>query len=447
MEVPMRRSNRAVAAAAAVVLALSVPSAVGQPIATAKPTTIAGGKALSAAHPVLTFDGQMHNPTPLPTVSNPDPTVCANECQLWTLHVGTKHQFLVSLHNASSSIDDGFNLYVYDPSGDEVARSSGIGSNGQAAVVTPTTSGDYTIAVTVTYAYDADARYLGEARVMARPSWRLPPCPRHGRCERLPALDVQPPTDVHVDGVPPIASTPLGFPFPVNAGTPNSCYLDENARTGVTRCLRFTSDVGNVGSGPLTLQIPWAAASPPSAAAVKCEATQVIVASHGPARRHDAGGCEFHAMHGHFHYLNFVEFSLHKVAPDGTTGRQIAASLKESFCLADDGYFGFATAAPNGPRTYVGQPDCNVPSTPTATSPNAWITMGLTPGWSDIYTWDTPDQYIDISDTPPGIYDIESRANPARKLVVAGPARPCATTRIKLTDDSVKVIDPDVPCH
>jgi hypothetical protein len=446
----MLRSRRAAATAVAVVLAVSMPSAAVEPISPQDPTPVAHGKRLSAAHPVLTFAGQMHNPTPLPTVSNPDPTVCVSECQLWALHVNTKHRFLVSVHNGSESIDDGFNLYVYDPSGAEVARAGGIGSNGQAAVVTPTGAGVYTVAVTVTYAYDANAKYLGEARVMARPSWHVPRCRGEHPCTELPALKVRPPTDVHVEGVPPVASTPLGFPFPVNAGTPNSCYLDETFRTGATRCLRFTSDVGNVGTGPLTLQIPWAAASSDGATAAalpgQCEATQVIVRTDGTARRHDAGGCEFHAQHGHFHYLNFVEFSLHKVDPDGTAGKQVAASLKESFCLADDGYFGFATAGPNGPRTYVGQPDCNVPSAPTPSPPDAWITMGLTPGWSDIYTWDTPDQFIDISDTPPGVYDIESRANPAGALVLSGPVSSCAATRIKLTDSAVKVLDPDVPC-
>jgi hypothetical protein len=259
---------------------------------------------------------------------------------------------------------------------------------------------------------------------------------------------VLPPTDVHVDGVPPVASTPLGFPFPVKAGTDNSCYLDETMMTGAMRCLRFTSDVGNVGSGPLTLRIPWAAADGPSAAALpgQCKATQLVLLSDGTTRKHDAGGCEYHTVHAHFHYLNFVEFSLRKVDSHGTTGAEVAESLKESFCLADDGYFGFGTAAPNGPRTYVGQPDCNVPSMPTTDAPDAWITMGLTPGWSDIYTWDTPDQYIDITNTPPGVYDIVARANPAHKLAVSGPATPCGATRIRLTDSSVKVLDADVRC-
>jgi hypothetical protein len=246
-----------------------------------------------------------------------------------------------------------------------------------------------------------------------------------------------------------VASTPLGFPFPVNAGTPNSCYLDETFATHAMRCLRFTSEVDNVGAAPLTLRIRWAkTGAPPSAAMVpgQCEAQQVIRRTSGKPSLHPAGGCTWHWQHGHFHYLDFVEFTLHKVNPDGSPGKQIAKSLKESFCLADDGYFGFGSAGPNGPRNYAGQPDCNVPSAPSAQAPEAWVTMGVSPGWGDIYTWDTPSQYIDITHIPPGTYDIVSVANPAGKLVVAGPTTTCAASRIKLTDASVKLLKAGVPC-
>lgn len=446
----MNRSKWVVTAALVAAVSAAVPAVALSPVSTSAATPVAGGVALSSGHPVLGFSGQMPNPTPLPTVSNPDPTVCTVDCQLWSLTVDTSRRFLVSIHNATTSIDDGFNLYVYDPAGNQVASSAGIGSNGQAAAVTPTSRGVYTIAVTVTYAYDANAGYVGEARLMTTPSWNVPKCASQPPCDLLPAIRVEPPTDVHVDGVPPVASTPLGFPFPVDASTGNSCYLDETASTNATRCLRFTSAIDNVGAAPLTLQIPWAAASSgqPTAAALpgECEADQVILRSDGSTTRRDAGPCEFHAEHGHFHYTDFVEFGLHDVNADGTTGAQIASSLKESFCLADDGYFGFGTPGPNGPRNYVGQPDCNVPSTPSAQSPDAWITMGVSPGWGDIYTWDTPDQYIDISNTPPGVYDIVSRANPAGLLALAGAPSPCAATRIQLTATAVTVIDPNVPC-
>jgi hypothetical protein len=446
----MVRSRRVALVAGAAMLAAAIPAvAQVRPVSTAPPTRVAQGVALSAQHPLLGFHGQMHNPTPLPTVSNPDPTACVNQCELWSLKVATSKPFLVSIHNGNSSIDDGFNLYVYDPSGDQVVASNGIGANGQAAVVTPSGNGVYTIAVTMTYAYDAQASYVGEARLMTRPTWDVPQCKSARPCDELPVLAVRPPSDVHVDGIPPVASTPLGFPFPVNAGTPNSCYVDETLATHALRCLRFTSEVDNVGAGPLTLRIRWAETGVPPRAAIipgECEAQQVIRRTDGSTRHRDAGGCTFHAQHGHFHYLNFVEFTLHKVNPDGTTGHQVAKSLKESFCLADDGYFGYGSPGPNGPRDYVGQPGCNVPSAPTTTPPKAWVTMGVSPGWGDIYTWDTPSQYIDVTHTPPGVYDIVSIGNPAGKLAVAGPAKTCAATRIRLTDASVKLLKSGIPC-
>jgi len=426
----------------------ALPAAAVPPIATAAPTPIAGE--LSPAHPVLTWQGQMHNPAPIPMAGNPDPTVCTVDCQLWSLDVGGTAPFLVSLHNATQSIDDGFNLYVYDPSGNQVASSSGIGSNGQAALVQPAEKGTYTVAVTVTYAYDTDAAYVGEARRIAPESWDLPHCADAVPCPLLPALQALPPTDVHVDGVPPVASTPLGFPFPVDASTGSSCYADETVNTGASRCLRFTSEVDNVGTGRLSLEIPWAAASSGGLQSGfvpdRCAAKQVVAYSDGSSRTRDAGLCEFHAAHGHFHYRDFVEFSLHTVNADGTTGAEVASSLKESFCLADDGYFGFGSAGPNGPRGYVGQPDCNVPAPGALGSPDTFVQMGLTPGWGDIYTWDTPDQFIDITSTPPGVYDLVARANPAGALLLEGPAQSCGATRIRLTATSVTALPDTVPC-
>jgi hypothetical protein len=441
----MRPLRLALVTAAALAACLTLPAAAVPPAGTASATAVPGG-ALSSAHPVLTFTGRMHNPAPVPMASDPDPTVCAVNCQLWSLKVSTKSPFLVSIHNGNDSIDDGFNLYVYDPAGEQVASASGIGSNGQAAEVHPASTGTYTVAVTMTYAYDVDSSYLGEARLMTVPSWDVPHCSTAKPCPLLPALKALPPTDVRVDGVPPVASTPLGFPFPVDGSTGASCYLDETANTGASRCLRFTSEVDNVGTGRLQLQIPWAYAGGSGFVPGQCEADQVVTYSDGSTKSRPAGTCEFHAAHGHFHYKDFVAFSLHTVNPDGTTGKQVSSSLKESFCLADDGYFGFGTAGPNGARTYAGQPDCNVPSGTTTQPPGATVNMGLTPGWGDIYTWDTPDQFINITTTPAGVYDLIARANPAKTLLLAGAQQSCGATRIKLTATAVSVLDKDIPC-
>src|SRR5438876_1745797 len=237
----MRRRRASAIAICGLVLSVWLQDPSGADSIAPAPKPVAQGTALSVSHPVLTFSGAFENPTPLPTISNPDPTVCAFDCQEWRLNVETANGFLVSIKNKSASIDDGLNLYVYDPSDQQVGSSEGVGSNGQAAAVKPTSKGAYRIVVTVTYQYDPKVVYLGEARIMAPPTWTTPQC--SSPSPMLPRLRPMPPTDFHVDGIPPVASTPLGFPFPFTIPTGNSCYTDETASTGALRCLRFTSSI------------------------------------------------------------------------------------------------------------------------------------------------------------------------------------------------------------
>lgn len=447
---PLRAVQVVCAAVGSLFVYLALPSGAAGPVGLQSATPIAHGQALSSAAPVLTFAGTMHNPAPLPMASNPDPTACVSDCELWSLKVATSSPFLVSIHNGNDSIDDGFDLSVYDPAGKQVASADGIGANGQAVAVHPTGDGTYTVAVTMTYAYDTTSHYLGEVRLMSGPSWSSVHCPSVKPCAVLPAFSIKAPSDVHIDGIPPVASTPLGFPIPVNLPTPNSCYADETARTGAQRCLRFTSEIDNVGQGLLQLEIPWITTSSgtPQSGFVpgECHALQIVTMSNGSERTRPAGTCQFHQAHMHFHYNDLVEYSLHKVTADGRTGAQVARSNKASFCLADDGYMGFGRRSPNGPRDYAGQPDCNIPSAAQIAAGDAWVHEGISPGWGDIYTWDTPDQYIDITNVKPGIYDIVTRGNPSGLLELAGPSKPCATTRIRLTATSVKTLSRDIPC-
>jgi hypothetical protein len=446
----MRAVQIACASVGSLFVYLAMPSGATGPVSPQAPTPIAHGHALSVAEPVLTFAGEMQNPAPAPMASNPEPTACVVNCQLWSLKVATGQPFLVSIHNGNDSIDDGFDLAVYDPAGNQVASADGIGANGQAVAVHPDAQGIYTVAVTMTYAYDAKSHYLGEARIMSGSSWSTVHCPSARPCPVLPKFAIRSASDVHIDGIPPVASTPLGFPIPVTLPTPNSCYADETARTGAQRCLRFTSEIDNAGPGLLQLEIPWFTTSSgtPQSGFVpgECHALQVVTMTDGSQRTRPAGDCQFHQAHMHFHYNDLVEYSLHKVTSDGQTGAQVAKSNKASFCLADDGYFGFAKRAPNGPRDYAGQPDCNIPSAAQIAAGDAWVHEGISSGWGDIYTWDTPDQYIDITRVPPGIYDIETRGNPSGKLELAGKSQPCASTRIKLTATSVKTLSRNIPC-
>jgi hypothetical protein len=445
------RPLHAVLATAFVAAAAVVPAMAATPTPATSP--VEGGRALSADSPVLDFHGKFANPTPLPGVSDPLPAGCAIYCDEWTLRVRTSHSFLVSVRNTNRSMDDGLNLFVDDPAGHQVAAADGVGADGQAVTVAHPVRGVYTVWVTVSYAYDQVVAYQGEARIMAGRSWQHVDCSGHP-CPLLPRLRALPPSDLHVDGLPPVASTPLGFPIPIDLPTTNSCYTDETAATGAARCLRFTSDVRDVGAGQLYVKLPWLAndqGTPASGFAPGgCHARQIIDWTDGRTSTRPAGPCEFHLAHGHFHYKAFVGYGLYAVDGDGRTGGLVSRSQKESFCLADDDYAGFGTRAPNGPRAYAGQPGCNVPETDVSAwaGKGTWVGMGLNPGWGDVYTWDTPDQYIDISSVPAGIYDVIIETNPSALIRVAGPARTCAATRIRLTPTSVKELSStaQAPC-
>jgi Lysyl oxidase len=429
---------------------------VGPPVVppSAQPPTPIG--TLSTAVPLLRFHGAVTNPTPLPLVNNPVPVVCAAECQEFTFGAASTAPFLVAVHstvagpNGAFNPNDGFVLYVYAPDGLLVAAANGIGADGQSVALRAPTPGTYTIVVTFTYAQDPNAAYNGEVRLMSGPTWRPARCTRAKvggvtGCFELPVLQARPAYDLTVSGLPPVASTPLGFPLPVVVATPNSCYIDEtfglaspspdHLQHPTQRCLRFTSNVRNIGAGALEVRLPWVTASGESGFLPgQCRAEQVVFTVTGAEATRAAGPCEFHPAHGHFHYRDLISYSLY----DARTGKSVGTSTKESFCLADDDYFGFASAGPNGPRNFVGQPGCNVPA--DQNEQGVFVPEGITPGWGDVYTWDTPDQFIDITNVAPGTYDLVMKTNPTGVILVSGPQQTCSLTRLQLTADAVRSV-------
>ena len=406
---------------------------------------------------VLHFHGGIDNPIGIPLVSSPVPVVCILTCQEFTFVSPGTMPFLVSVKDTAGSTNNGWDVSVYQPNGGMVAVGNGIGANGQAVAVPHPVVGTYHVFVTFTYAYDAAAKYEGEVRPMVAPHWTpaSPTCDITVSgvrgCYDLPVLQAAPAADFHVDGIPPAASTPLGFPLPFALPTATSCYLDETLQTGAMRCLRFTSDVRNVGPGLLDIRVPWlnAKATPPTSGFVdgQCNADQAVhMTDNGGVVTRPAGACMFHPIHAHFHYKDLVGFSLHTLSATHVIGPQVGLGLKESFCLADDNYVGYGTTAPNGPRTYVGQPGCNLPASLAGGS--VVVAMGITPGWGDVYTWDTPGQYIDITTTPPGSYALVEKTNPGGTLLVGGAPQTCSATEITLTATAVtatKVLT-SVPC-
>lgn len=101
---------------------------------------------------------------------------------------------------------------------------------------------------------------------------------------------------------------------------------------------------------------------------------------------------EYHDCHKHYHA--FDEFAVYDLRhPDG---RLAAEGLKASFCLADSGCF-----APNARPRYR----CRDLSD-----------QGISVGCGDLYSSRTPCQWIDVTNVPPGNYQLEVTLNPKRQV-------------------------------
>jgi hypothetical protein len=383
---------------------------------------------------------------------------------------------------------DQWNLYVDGSSGNPAnalcqgASACGVDldSNSQSVLVTPPAGAvtasathwhaTYTVKVVAFYTdFDTsgvDKRYQGRASIFLDPSQRQPGPAR----VMLPKIHTVAPNNFHVSDIPPVPSNPTGWRY-TPSGTftgplLNSCYLDETVEFGSTRCLRFDNDVRNIGEGPLALEFNYDASAlqtalqqlpVPAELAGGCKMNQELLHTNATSSLVDAGPCVFHTQHMHFHYQNFGRYQLFRLGPDGNPhaipvpgGRPstppVSIARKVGFCTIDvDNYTFGMPAAAQRPRTFS-FPTCNVPNGyaspgsipggPSAQYVGAPEFMGISAGWGDIYTWDLPAQYIDISSVPDGVYEVVSSTNFDGRLQTAGRGEETGVTCVQLKTDS-----------
>ncbi len=337
---------------------------------------------------------------------------------------------------------DQWNLYVDDmKTGQTVAQGIDVDSNAQSVLLSRPQNGDYRVTMVPFYTdFDkVDLKYRGEARVFHDPTQRIRKVRR-----LLPRIQTQAPSNFHVADIPPIPSNPTGWRFTGPGTFPgNSCYTDETVQTGSTRCLRFDNDVRNVGSGPLVLRFSYT----PQAFAGHCDMEQEVLYSNATVTDRNAGPCVFHTQHLHFHYQNFGRYQLYRVGAKGRPGALVAASRKVGFCTIDVDDYNFGRVASlQRPRTYS-FPTCNIPNAystklpTTGYGPGVPEYMGISPGWGDVYTWDLPAQYIDITHVPSGVYEVVSHTNPDGRLLTSGRSQETGITCIRLTGTKVTALN------
>ncbi len=382
---------------------------------------------------------------------------------------------------------DQWNLYVDGTSGNPAnplcqgAAACGVDldSNSQSVLVSPPAGAvtgnathwhsTYTVKVVAFYTdFDSsgiDKRYRGQAQLFLDPSQR-----QGGKRPMLPKIQTVAPSNFHVSDIPPVPSNPTGWRYtPQGTFTGpllNSCYLDETVQFGSTKCLRFDNTTRNVGEGPLSLEFNYDAAAlqtalqqfpVPAELSGGCLMNQEVLSTDSTTSLRDAGPCVFHTQHMHFHYQNFGRYQLFAVGPDGNpnaipvprgrpSATPVSIARKVGFCTIDvDNYTFGMPAVMQRPRTFS-FPTCNVPngyaspgSQAAGPSPQYVGTpefMGISPGWGDIYTWDLPAQYIDISKVPDGVYEVASSTNFDGRLLTSGADQETGVTCIQLKTDS-----------
>ena len=138
----------------------------------------------------------------------------------------------------------------------------------------------------------------------------------------------------------------------------------------------------------------------------------------------------YHAVHGHYHYLSFANALLWRSDLKGAKlgNTPVAASHKVSFCMADIRIDAWGKKG-DGPRKYYA-PDCLFPS---ARRRHRSISSGRQQGWSDVYDWYIPDQYIEVTGVPSGLYRLEFCADPFNEIEEAREDNNCVVNHIRLS--------------
>ena len=417
------------AAAAAVVAGLLLPAiragAVDQ-----------GTLVLDARHATVAWHGTGVNPA-----QGYGPPVCAAQapvnCDVVYLDIelpagslGPGDGVLVSIKWATDF--DQYNLYVDNPDGTPAASGIDVDSNAQSVLLKQPQNGVYTIrAVPFYVTFPQDQVYDGAAQVWHDPTARL-----RTNTRLLPQLWTMPPSNFHIGDVPPIQSNPTGWRWTPDGTFANSCYLDETVAYGSTRCLRFDNNIRNIGAGALKLRFRY-----DTNIVQHCEMEQEIEVVGAPPIDQNAGPCIFHLQHAHFHYQNMAWYQLFAVGADGRPGLlPVSKSYKLGFCTIDVDDFSFGgRAAAQSPRTYS-FPTCNVPNSIPTSNPAVWEYMGISPGWGDVYTWDLPAEYLDVSNVGDGVYELVSRSNPDGRIVEAASGLETGITCIRITGNRVATL-------
>ena len=316
-----------------------------------------------------------------------------------------------------SSVGDNLGLYVYRDGRRIAASEQGLAVATAASVLIPEApNGTYAVYAAFDRQSVNDRIFYQGVAGVERPPMAKPHRPL------LPDLVVRPQRNATFQ-------TPYLDFFEPLPPPGESCFPSEAVEEGAETCLRFDMVHSNVGEGPLEMRFAF----PRDPASDARQITQRIYSSDGETfEERPAGEWEFHGAHGHFHYTGFAVSRLW--ATDSAGARigpePVRTADKVSFCIIDVELEAFGEKG-NGPRTYHAT-DCLEPTQSDAE--NDYLVQGITPGWSDVYDWFLPDQYIEVTGLPDGVYLLETIADPDNTILEADESNNCSSAYVRLSN-------------
>jgi len=271
---------------------------------------------------------------------------------------------------------------------------------------------------------------VGTACIVALGSMTAAPgSPRPGTKVKALAPDLVPLPPEQINGPTTEVVVPLGVDAPLIV---DGCFLDERIRKGAQRCLRFDGIVGNQGAGPLELAYTL------DSTRRMVVAQQRIFNSDGTYKDRFATSTEYHPTHLHFHVQDFYVASLWRSSAEGErAGLPVAHGDKSGFCPEDSAPID--TEDKDASRYY----SCFTEDE-RGVGPNQVV--GISAGWKDIYRWELPDQFVEITGIPDGFYVLEIELDPNNVFVEANERNNKMCVVLELAGSDATLLDPQPRC-
>jgi len=185
--------------------------------------------------------------------------------------------------------------------------------------------------------------------------------------------------------------------------------------------LVFASAVDNVGRGPLLID-----GERPGRETRAMKVRQLVRRTDGGARMRGLPGEIRYAQtetHEHWHLLGFEVYEL-RAAGEGTLVRP---SEKTGFCLGDRYETEKGERVEGKPERAVWTDECGRDQPGLLT-----LRQGISPGYGDDYDPGLEDQFVDVTNVPPGRYLLVHRTNPERSIEEASYENNAASVLIQL---------------